>query len=240
MADLDAATARIAEELNSQYLLGFSSPKGADGQYHSLRVAVTSGDYRVRARNGYVATRRCAAAKLVDSVDYQTAQSAVMPLRFPGPRRAVRAFNRFYTRGIGVLDELLRGPFSLAEIARPVRARASRRATAADLRRDLRLDAGYLSRLLRRFAARRLVRRSPARDDRRQRILRLTPRGRAALRPLETRARGDVAARLDRLTHGDRQRAGRGNAHDRATARRDAPGAAPYACAATGRATWAG
>jgi Ca-activated chloride channel family protein len=55
-ADLADATARIAEELNSQYLLGFSSPRGADGQYHSLRVRVTTGDYRVRARNGYVAT----------------------------------------------------------------------------------------------------------------------------------------------------------------------------------------
>jgi VWFA-related protein len=55
-ADLQEATARIAEELNSQYLLGFSSPRGADGQYHSLRVRVTGAEYRVRARNGYVAT----------------------------------------------------------------------------------------------------------------------------------------------------------------------------------------
>jgi Ca-activated chloride channel family protein len=54
--DLEEATARIAEELNSQYLLGFSSPRGADGQYHSLRVRVTGADYRVRARNGYIAT----------------------------------------------------------------------------------------------------------------------------------------------------------------------------------------
>jgi len=54
--DLQEATARIAEELNSQYLLGFSSARGADGQYHSLRVRVTGAEYRVRARNGYVAT----------------------------------------------------------------------------------------------------------------------------------------------------------------------------------------
>jgi VWFA-related protein len=55
-ADLQEATARIAEELNSQYLLGFSSARGADGQYHSLRVRVAGTEYRVRARNGYVAT----------------------------------------------------------------------------------------------------------------------------------------------------------------------------------------
>ena len=55
-AELTGATARIAEELNSQYLLGYTSPRGADGQYHSLRVRVAGTDYRVRARNGYVAT----------------------------------------------------------------------------------------------------------------------------------------------------------------------------------------
>jgi Ca-activated chloride channel family protein len=54
--EVAAAAARIAEELNSQYVLGYSSPRGADGQYHSIRVRVAGADYRVRARNGYVAT----------------------------------------------------------------------------------------------------------------------------------------------------------------------------------------
>jgi len=57
-AEIADATARIAEELNSQYLLGFTSPKGADGQYHSLRVRVPQAEYRVRARNGYVASKK--------------------------------------------------------------------------------------------------------------------------------------------------------------------------------------
>jgi VWFA-related protein len=55
-ADLADATSRIAEELNSQYLLGYTSSRGADGQYHSIRVRVRGTDYKVRARNGYVAT----------------------------------------------------------------------------------------------------------------------------------------------------------------------------------------
>jgi Ca-activated chloride channel homolog len=55
-SEIAAAAARIAEELNSQYVLGYSSPRGADGKYHSIRVRTTSGEYRVRARNGYVAT----------------------------------------------------------------------------------------------------------------------------------------------------------------------------------------
>ncbi len=56
--DLDAATARIAEELNSQYMLGYTSSHGADGKFHSIRVRVAGAEYRVRARNGYVADRR--------------------------------------------------------------------------------------------------------------------------------------------------------------------------------------
>ena len=56
-ADAMTALADIAEELNSQYLIGYSSPKPADGQFHSIRVRVRNTDYRVRARNGYVATK---------------------------------------------------------------------------------------------------------------------------------------------------------------------------------------
>jgi VWFA-related protein len=52
-ADLADATARIAEELNHQYVLGYSSPRSRDGHYHSIRVRAPG--YRVRARNGYQA-----------------------------------------------------------------------------------------------------------------------------------------------------------------------------------------
>jgi Ca-activated chloride channel family protein len=57
-ADLEPATASIAEELNSQYVLGYSSSHPGDGQYHSIRVRATNPAYKVRARNGYVAARR--------------------------------------------------------------------------------------------------------------------------------------------------------------------------------------
>jgi Ca-activated chloride channel homolog len=59
-ADLEAATANIAEELNHQYVLGYSSPTPGDGKYHSIRVRVKQDGFRVRARNGYVAVRRTA------------------------------------------------------------------------------------------------------------------------------------------------------------------------------------
>ena len=53
---LDEAAARIAEELNSQYVLGYTPPHDADGQFHSLRVRIAGSDDRVRSRRGYVAT----------------------------------------------------------------------------------------------------------------------------------------------------------------------------------------
>jgi Ca-activated chloride channel homolog len=56
-ADLLTATSAIAEELNSQYVLGYNSPRGPDGDYHSIRVRVAGAGYRVSTRNGYVAVR---------------------------------------------------------------------------------------------------------------------------------------------------------------------------------------
>ena len=53
--ELAGATGRIAEELNTQYVIGYSSPHPGDGKYHSIRVRVNREGYRVRSRNGYVA-----------------------------------------------------------------------------------------------------------------------------------------------------------------------------------------
>jgi Ca-activated chloride channel family protein len=57
-AGLVAATARIAEELNSQYVLGYHTPRPLDGTYRSIRVRMTSPQYRVRSRRGYIAEAR--------------------------------------------------------------------------------------------------------------------------------------------------------------------------------------
>jgi Ca-activated chloride channel family protein len=54
-ADVSAASARIAEELNHQYVMGFTPAHSADGKYHTLRVRTHNTTYKVRARSGYVA-----------------------------------------------------------------------------------------------------------------------------------------------------------------------------------------
>lgn len=113
---------------------------------------------------------------------------------------AIRRFNRFYTQKIGVLEEgLLHSPFSLAE-ARVLYELAHREtATATEIGRDLGLDAGYLSRILRGFAKHRLIEKRAAETDRRQSLLRLTAKGQDAFAPLNARSREQIGALLDAL-----------------------------------------
>jgi len=119
---------------------------------------------------------------------------------------AVRAFNRFYTRQVGVLgDRLLGSPFSLTDMRVLYELAHRETPTATVLRHDLGLDAGYLSRILRSFEARKLVQRTAAPRDRRQNLLRLTARGRAAFAPLEARARQDMGLMLGQLSPGDQR-----------------------------------
>lgn len=117
---------------------------------------------------------------------------------------AVRRFNRFYTRHIGVLHEgLLDSPFSLTE-ARILWELAhlgeDAGITATDLGRLLDLDAGYLSRLLKSLKERGLVSATPSSVDARQSLLQLSPAGRTAFAPLDRRSQQDVNALLGTLS----------------------------------------
>lgn len=120
---------------------------------------------------------------------------------------AVRRFNRFYTRQIGVLQEgVLHSPFSLTD-ARVLYEIAHRdRPTATDLAKALALDGGYLSRILQRFARRRLITRTSSKTDGRQTHLALTAHGRETFEPLQQLARDEIATLLRRVTPEDRQR----------------------------------
>jgi DNA-binding MarR family transcriptional regulator/GNAT superfamily N-acetyltransferase len=118
--------------------------------------------------------------------------------------REIRAFNRFYTRKIGVVDGMASSPFSLAE-ARVLYELAHReQPTATDLRKQLGLDAGYLSRILREFERRKLVTRTPSKTDERQKFLSLTPKGRKVFAPLDERSNRVVATMIEKLAPAER------------------------------------
>jgi DNA-binding MarR family transcriptional regulator/GNAT superfamily N-acetyltransferase len=130
-----------------------------------------------------------------------SAATRAVPVSKPDPANvaAVRQFNRFYTREIGVLREgLLDSEFTLAE-ARVLYELGQRGTTAAVLGDQLRLDAGYLSRMLRRFEQQRLIARRAESADRRARSIALTAHGRAAFRRIDAasiREIGDLLAKL--------------------------------------------
>jgi DNA-binding MarR family transcriptional regulator/GNAT superfamily N-acetyltransferase len=113
---------------------------------------------------------------------------------------AVRRFNRFYTRQIGVLRKTyLDSPYSLGEMRVLYEIAHNEAATAKDIGRALDLDAGYLSRVLRNFERRGLITRKASEKDARQNNLALTGRGRQAFEPAEKRSQRDVADMLDKL-----------------------------------------
>jgi DNA-binding MarR family transcriptional regulator len=116
---------------------------------------------------------------------------------------AVRAFNRFYTRQIGVLREgLLQSPFSLTEVRVLYEIAHRQEPTATELCQELGLDPGYLSRILAKLETRRLIRRSASRSDRRQALLALTAKGKKTFATLDTRQRTEVAGLLRPLPPG--------------------------------------
>jgi DNA-binding MarR family transcriptional regulator/GNAT superfamily N-acetyltransferase len=119
----------------------------------------------------------------------------------------VRAFNRFYTRQIGVLQEgYLRSPFSLAAV-RVLYELAHHDATSAtDLARRLDLDAGYLSRMLSGFLKHGLIDKQPSAHDGRQTTLSLTAHGREVFEPLDRSAQEQIGGLLARLSDAQQQR----------------------------------
>jgi DNA-binding MarR family transcriptional regulator/GNAT superfamily N-acetyltransferase len=120
---------------------------------------------------------------------------------------AFRRFNRFYTQKIGVLERgYLQSPFSLAE-ARVLYELGQRgETTASEISARLGLDMGYLSRILAKLQEQQLIRRAPAEQDGRQRLIQVTPKGKKAQSALDSRSEQQAGSLLAELT--DPQKAG--------------------------------
>ena len=113
---------------------------------------------------------------------------------------AVRGFSRFYTQLVGALDpRFLDSDMSLAEARLLFEIAEAVQPVAVDLQAALGLDAGYVSRILRRFEADGLIERERDAADSRRRPIALTAKGRAAFDALNGRQRDKVAAMLEPL-----------------------------------------
>ena len=114
---------------------------------------------------------------------------------------AFRRFNRFYTQKIGVLDRsYLQSEFSVGE-ARVLYELAQRdETTASEISASLGLDMGYLSRILAKLEGQQLIRRAPAEQDARRRLIQVTPKGKKAMSTLDSRSEEQAGTLLAKLS----------------------------------------
>lgn len=120
---------------------------------------------------------------------------------------AVRGFNRFFTRQIGVLQEgLLHSPYSLTEARIMFELGNRGDLTATDLSGELGLDPGYLSRILDGLEKRNILERVRSETDGRRRLLSLTEEGQEAFSMLDSRSREEISEMLGELSEGDQHR----------------------------------
>jgi DNA-binding MarR family transcriptional regulator/N-acetylglutamate synthase-like GNAT family acetyltransferase len=126
---------------------------------------------------------------------------------FEGRVAAVRRFNRFYTRQIGLLREKpYESNLSLTETRVLYELANREKPTASELRADLELDAGYLSRILQGFDRRRWIDKKRCDGDGRQSLLVLTTEGRKAFAPLDACSREEVGRILRRQSASEQDR----------------------------------
>lgn len=115
--------------------------------------------------------------------------------------QAVRRFTRFYTAALGTLEEgLLRSPLSLPEARLLYEIASGEQPTATEIAHRLRLDLGYVSRLVSRLEERKLIRRKASVRDARQSLIGLTAAGRRMFATLDRRSSDQVQAMLEPLT----------------------------------------
>ncbi|MEM9327039.1 MAG: MarR family transcriptional regulator [Bacteroidota bacterium] len=113
----------------------------------------------------------------------------------------IRAFNRFYTNVLFLLDQsVLKSGYSLAEARVMYEVKANGPCAARDIMNRLNIDEGYLSRILNHFVAKELVLKTQSPTDKRQYHLRLSARGRRAYDMLESLANQSIQGLMSHLS----------------------------------------
>src|SRR5947208_17009444 len=120
---------------------------------------------------------------------------------------AVRQFNRFYTKLIGVLEDgLVQTPYTLAEARVLFELAQHSELEVGELRRELELDPGYLSRLLGKLDETGLTERTRSDSDGRRQVVRLTRKGKSAFGVLDRHTVDQIDGLLKPLSTADRAR----------------------------------
>lgn len=134
-------------------------------------------------------------------------ESTEVASALPGQVETVRRFNRFYTRQLGLLEEgFLKSPLSLTEVRVLYEMAHHEETTATDLARELGLDPGYLSRILRGFRRDGLARSRRSKTDRRRQLLSLSEKGEQAFAALNATQRREIERLLEGLPVSERHR----------------------------------
>lgn len=117
----------------------------------------------------------------------------------------IRAFNRYYTNVIGLLDQhYLASPFSLTEGRVLYEIAHIKNCSAKKIREKISIDEGYLSRIIDKFIQKGLVTKSPAQEDRRLHIISLTEKGEQEFASLNEHSDKLISQMIEKLSEPDR------------------------------------
>jgi DNA-binding MarR family transcriptional regulator/GNAT superfamily N-acetyltransferase len=117
-----------------------------------------------------------------------------------GHVREIRSFSRFYTQELGLLNKhLLQSDYSLVEVRTLFEIGSRKQITSGELANMLRLDKGYVSRIISTFVQNGLVAGAPSARDKRLFEIKLSAKGRRLLKKLQVQADTQVAGLTQHL-----------------------------------------
>jgi DNA-binding MarR family transcriptional regulator len=118
----------------------------------------------------------------------------------------IRAFNRYYTGLIGLLnDHLLDSEYSLAEVRILYEINTHQPVSASQIMSEMDIDKGYLSRVMKQFEKKRLISKQVSGEDARVTLVSLTPKGSKLFSELNAASNQQIESLIDKLTREEQQ-----------------------------------